>query len=172
MGFAMTRTIDAGDPMLTAPPAEVDLMIEVPRGSFLKRGPTGHVDFVSPLPCPYNYGAVPSMLGLEGDLLDALVLGPRLPFGTQLRLPAWGAVTLTDRGLCDDKLVCSRNRPSAAEWQQVLRFFRFYARCKGLLNLILWRPGRNGCDGWRSAAQALARARPVAQGTPRPPIRF
>ena len=65
---------------------EVEVVIEVPRGSFLKRGPTGHIDFVSPLPCPFNYGAVPTHLGLEGDLLDALVLGPRLRYGTRLRL--------------------------------------------------------------------------------------
>ena len=58
---------------------EVDIVIEVPRGSFLKRGSSGHIDFVSPLPCPFNYGAVPTHLGMEGDLLDALVLGPRLP---------------------------------------------------------------------------------------------
>jgi inorganic pyrophosphatase len=53
------------------------VVIEVPRGSFLKRGSTGHVDFISPLPCPFNYGSVPIYLGLEGDLLDALVLGKR-----------------------------------------------------------------------------------------------
>ena len=58
---------------------EVDVVIEVPR-DFLKRGTTGHVDFVSPLPCPFNYGSVP-IVGLEGDLLDALVLGPRLGLG-------------------------------------------------------------------------------------------
>jgi inorganic pyrophosphatase len=57
---------------------ELDVVIEVPRGSFLKRGSTGRLDFVSPLPCPYNYGSVPQYLGLEGDLLDALVLGPPL----------------------------------------------------------------------------------------------
>ncbi len=62
---------------LAAPP-EVDVVIEIPRGSFLKRGSTGHVDFVSPLPCPFNYGSVPQYLGQEGDLLDAVVLGPRL----------------------------------------------------------------------------------------------
>ena len=62
---------------------EVEVVIEVPRGSFLKRGSTGHLDFISPLPCPFNYGSVPSLLGLEGDLLDAVVLGPRLPRGTQ-----------------------------------------------------------------------------------------
>ena len=43
---------------------ELEIVIEVPRGSFLKRGLTGRIDFVSPLPCPFNYGAVPSHLGL------------------------------------------------------------------------------------------------------------
>src|SRR5947207_7598111 len=60
-------------------PPEVEVVIEVPRGSFLKRGSTGHVDFISPLPCPFNYGSVPSHIGQEGDLVDALVLGSRLP---------------------------------------------------------------------------------------------
>jgi inorganic pyrophosphatase len=154
------------------PPIEVEVVIEVPRGSFLKRGSTGAVDFVSPLPCPFNYGAVPTLLGLEGDLLDALVLGPRLPYGTRLRVPAWGAVTFTDRGLSDDKLVCCAQRPSAAQIDAVLRFFRFYGRCKGLLNLWRRRPGRNGCDGLRSASSALARARPSADTITRPPIPF
>ena len=66
-------------------PPEVEVVIEVPRGSFLKRGSSGSIDFVSPLPCPFNYGAVPTLLGLEGDLLDALVLGPRLRLGTRTR---------------------------------------------------------------------------------------
>jgi hypothetical protein len=39
-------------------PPEVEVLIEIPRGSFVKRGSTGHVDFVSPLPCPFNYGSV------------------------------------------------------------------------------------------------------------------
>ena len=140
---------------------ELEIVIEVPRGSFLKRGLTGRIDFVSPLPCPFNYGAVPSHLGLEGDLLDALVLGPRLRFGTRVRLHAWGAVTLTDRGMSDDKLVCSVQRPSREERAEVLRFFRFYARCKALLNFVKRRPGRNACEGWCEAAEAIARARPL-----------
>ncbi|MPZ43071.1 MAG: inorganic diphosphatase [Betaproteobacteria bacterium] len=142
------------------PAPEVEVLIEVPRGSHLKRDSTGRVSFVSPLPCPYNYGCVPTHIGLEGDLLDALVLGPRLPLGTRVRLKAWGAITLTDRGLSDDKLVCSATIPSYAECERVLRFFRFYARCKGLMNAVRGRPGRNACDGWTSAAHALARARP------------
>lgn len=150
----------------------VDVVIEVPKGSFLKRGSTGHVDFVSPLPCPFNYGAVPTHLGMEGDLLDALVLGPRLRFGTQLRLRAWGAVTLVDRGMADDKLVCSEHPPSAAEIDRVLRFFRFYARCKSWLNRWRGRPGRNASEGWCEAHEAMARARPRQPGWPGPSIDY
>jgi inorganic pyrophosphatase len=124
------------------------------------------------LPCPYNYGAVPTHLGLEGDLLDALVLGPRLAFGSRLRIRAWGAVTLRDRGLCDDKLICSQEAPTAEQLLHVLRFFHFYARCKGLLNAVRRRPGRNACEGWRSAESALARARPLPADWPGTPVPF
>jgi inorganic pyrophosphatase len=153
-------------------PPEVEVIIEIPKGSFIKRGSTGHVDFVSPLPCPFNYGSVPSYVGLEGDLLDALILGPRLQAGTRLRVKAWGAVTLTDRGMSDDKLVCSMYPLSDAQRRNVLRFFGFYAKCKGLLNLLRCRPGRNACDGWLEAAQALVRAQPRNDGWRGPPVPF
>lgn len=145
----------------TASSREVEVLIEVPRGSGLKRDPSGRIRFVSPLPCPYNYGAVPAYLGLEGDLLDAVVLGPRLAFGSRLRIRAWGAVTLRDRGLVDDKLICSQEAPTAGQLAQVLRFFHFYALCKGLLNAVQRRPGDNACEGWRSAQSALDRAVPL-----------
>lgn len=151
---------------------EVDVTIEVPRGGFRKRGSTGQVDFVSPLPCPYNYGSVPRYLGLEGDLLDALVLGPRLRPGTRLRMRVWGAVTMSDRGMQDDKLVCGVHPPSDAQRRSVLRFLRFYAFAKGLLNRWRGRPGRNACEGWIDAAHALARARPREAGWRGPPVEF
>jgi inorganic pyrophosphatase len=153
-------------------PPEVEVVIEIPRGGFLKRGSTGHVDFVSPLPCPFNYGAVPNYIGLEGDLLDAVVLGPRLPFGTRTRVRAWGAVTLTDRGMTDDKLICSDSPLNSSQRRRVLRFFHFYAKCKGLLNVWRRRPGRNACEGWREASEALARARPRDLSWHGPPIEF
>jgi len=153
-------------------PIELEVVIEVPRGSFLKRGSSGSIDFVSPLPCPFNYGAVPTHLGLEGDLLDALVLGPRLRLGTRLRVKAWGAITLTDRGMSDDKLVCSDRPPSRDEWLNVLRFFHFYAKCKGLLNVWRRRPGRNACEGRCEAVEALARARPLPVAWEGPPVPF
>jgi inorganic pyrophosphatase len=142
------------------PPPEIEVVIEIPRGGFVKRGSLGHVDFVSPLPCPFNYGSVPQFVGLEGDLLDAVVLGPRLPAGTHVKTKAWGAVTLTDRGMSDDKLICSAQPLADTERRKVLRFFRFYARCKALLNLWRRRPGRNACEGWLDARDAIARATP------------
>jgi inorganic pyrophosphatase len=142
------------------PPPELDVVIEIPRGSFLKRGSTGEVDFVSPLPCPFNYGSVPQYLGLDGDLLDAVVLGPRLPSGKRLRVKAWGAITLRDRGMIDDKLVCSHEALQPGHRISLLRFFSFYATCKGVLNFARRRPGRNACEGWLEADAALARARP------------
>jgi len=157
---------------LTPAPIDIDVTIEVPRWSFVKRGYAGHVDFVSPLPCPFNYGCADRYVGLEGDLLDALVLGPRMPLGTRLRTRAWGAVTFTDRGMSDDKLICSANPVTPAERRQVLRFFGFYARCKGLLNLLRSRPGRNACDGWCDAQEALARATPRSPAWSGPPIDF
>ena len=151
---------------------ELEVLIEIPRGSFLKRGSTGNVDFVSPLPCPYNYGCVPRYVGLEGDLLDAVVLGPRLPTGTELRVKAWGAITLRDRGMIDDKLICSVEPLQDSQRAELLRFFHFYARCKAILNFIRRAPGRNACEGWLDARTALARARPRDDLWRGPRIRF
>jgi len=138
----------------------VEIVIEIPRGSCLKRGSGGGIDFVSPLPCPYNYGSVPTHVGLDGDLLDALVLGPRLARGTRVRMAAWGAVILADRGMIDHKLICSAHPLTARERRTVLAFFHLYAKFKALLNLWRRRSGRNACDGWCSADEAIARARP------------
>jgi inorganic pyrophosphatase len=151
---------------------DVEVVVEIPRGSFLKRGSTGRIDFVSPLPCPFNYGSVPQFIGLEGDLLDALVLGPRLPLGTRLTIPAWGAVTLVDRGMADDKLVCSARPLTRDDRERVLRFFHRYARCKAVLNRWRRRPGRNACEGWRDVDDALARARPRDETWHGPDVEF
>lgn len=141
-------------------PAEVEVVIEVPRWSFLKRGSTGAIDFVAPLPCPFNYGSIEALVGLEGDLLDAVVIGHRLPLGSRTIVKAYGAVGLTDRGMYDDKLICSDKPVSRMQQRFVLLFFHLYARFKSLLNLIRGRPGRNACEGWCSAAEAISRARP------------
>jgi inorganic pyrophosphatase len=165
------RSVD-GDALISGSEVELNVVIEVPRGSFIKRGSTGQIDFISPLPCPFNYGSVPAYIGLEGDLLDALVLGPRLPLGAHIRVTAWGAVILTDRGLTVDKLICSSHPITSAEQRMVLGFFSFYARCKGLLNLARRRPGRNACEGWCDVTHALARARPRDNSWRGSPVEF
>jgi inorganic pyrophosphatase len=139
---------------------QLEIRIEIPRGSFLKRGSRGKVDFISPFPCPYNYGSVAAFIGGEGDLLDAVVLGPRLPAGTCITLPAWGAVGLAERFMCDDKMICAASPPSTGQRRRLLRFFSFYALCKGQLNRFRGLRGASHCQGWSSACEALERAQP------------
>ena len=140
----------------------VEVIIEIPRGSFLKRGSTGELDFISPFPCPFNYGSIPAFIGLDGDLLDAVVLGPRLPRGTTVKVNAWGAIRMIDRGLYDDKLICSHSPIPPWKQELILLFFMIYAKAKSLLNLTRGRKGRNSCEGWQEAEGALARAAPRA----------
>jgi inorganic pyrophosphatase len=153
-------------------PPTVEVIIEIPRGSFLKRGSTGHIDFVSPFPCPYNYGSVPRYIGGEGDYLDAVVLGPRLAAGSRVWVNAYGAVGLSERFMYDDKLICSERAISPKDRRNVLRFFHTYAFCKGLLNLLRGERGRARCEGWGDASAAIARAVPVEKSRRRPVIGF
>ena len=150
----------------------VTVVIEVPRWGFVKRGSNGHVDFVSPLPCPFNYGSVPDRVGMEGDLLDALVLGPRLAPGTRLRLRAFGAVGFVDRGQYDDKLVCWSEPPSRRQRWLVVQFFHAYALAKGVLNRLRGQGGRMGCTGWGSAREAMQRSTTRTDGWKGPVTRF
>ena len=114
---------------------EVEVVIEVPRGSFLKRGATGRVDFVSPLPCPFNYGSLPALPAPDGDAQDAVLLGPRRAAGQRVHVPVRGVIGFLDAGQADDKLICAERALSLTDQRRVLAFFRFYALCKRLLNV-------------------------------------
>lgn len=143
----------------------VVVTIEIPRWSFLKRGSYGRVDFVSPLPCPYNYGSIDTLIGLDGDHLDAVVLGLRIPLGKRILTTAFDAIGLTDRDMYDDKLICSEQPLSSAERDAMLKFFRAYANAKRLINALRRQRGKTACEGWSGAKDALGRARPAS--TPR-----
>lgn len=150
----------------------VEVVIEIPRGSFLKRGSSGQVDFISPFPCPYNYGSIHDYIGGEGDFLDAVVLGPRLPVGSRVVVEAHGAVGLSERFMSDDKLICADRPLTQGERRRVLRFFRVYAFCKGVLNVVRRQRGRSRCEGWGDAGAAIARAVPVEECARVPKIGF
>jgi inorganic pyrophosphatase len=142
---------------------ELEVIIEVPRGCFLKRGSIGLLDFISPFPCPFNYGAVEAYVGLDGDLLDAVVLGPRLSRGAKKKVLAFGAVRLIDRGMLDDKIICSDHPIGTRQRFFILLFFKFYAKCKGILNFMRGRKGRNACLGWFDAGSAISQAKPRSE---------
>lgn len=151
--------------MLSDVPPSVEVVIEISRGSFLKRGGSGQFDFFSPIPCPFNYGSIHAYIGGDGEYLDAVVLGPRLAVGSTVRVNAYGAVGLSERALYDDKLICAMQPVNAAERRNVVFFFKIYAFSKGLLNALRGRAGHSRCEGWGDASAAIARA---VQG-PMPP---
>lgn len=127
----------------------VTVCVEVPRGSFVKRRPDGSVDFVSPFPCPYNYGSIVGTSGHDGDPLDAVVLGARLPYGLRVRVRVHGRVDFVDGGVPDPKWVCSAGDSAASSVAGVERFFHVYAGFKRVLyTLRRDEVGRTACLGW------------------------
>ncbi len=111
-------------------PKSLQIVIEVERGAFVKRGPDGRVDFLSPFPCPFAYGSVVDSAAPDGDPEDVLVIGDTPRRGTELSLPVWGRVCFVDAGLDDHKWVVGPHPPSEREWARIEGFFGLYARAK------------------------------------------
>lgn len=148
------------DPGADGHPERVRVRIEVPRGSFVKRGDHG-VEFVSPLPCPFNYGSVPDTRAPDGDPLDALVLGARLALGAEVDATVHAVVRFRDDGAVDDKLVCGA-APSDAALRAVAGFFRLYAVARRWMNRAR---GRHG-DTRFLGVERLPGAHPSGPGGP------
>ncbi len=120
---------------------EHDAIVEVPLLGFLKWRSNGSLDFVSPIPSPFNYGSVPETTSGDGEPLDAIILGPRLPRGVRVRLPERGRVRFTDAGEEDPKLVLSASRITCTQRTRIVGFFHVYSRWKRILNLVRGRHG-------------------------------
>jgi inorganic pyrophosphatase len=129
-------------------PREPEVLIECPRFSFVKRRADGEVDFVSPLPCPYNYGSIPGLMSDDGDPLDVVVMGPRLPRGQRLRVPVVAVLGFVDAGRGDPKVVCSTGPLSATERKGLELFFRVYALFKRGLHLVRGNATDTRFTGW------------------------
>jgi inorganic pyrophosphatase len=122
-------------------PNAVDVLVEVPRLGFVKRRADGGFDYLSPLPCPFNYGSVPGVVSGDGDPLDAVLFGPRRRRGAVVRAAVLGWVDFVDGGADDPKLLCGTAPPRAIDRLLVVAFFRVYERAKRLLNRVRGRRG-------------------------------
>lgn len=121
-------------------PDALEVVIEVPRMGFIKRKDDGGIDYISPLPCPFNYGSVPNTVSGDGDREDAVVLGPRLARGERVRMSVVARVDFQDAGLPDPKWICAPGSLTAEDRNKVISFFKFYARSKTLLNALRGKP--------------------------------
>jgi inorganic pyrophosphatase len=129
-------------------PREPEVLVESPRWSLVKWRSDGSIDFISPLPCPYNYGCIPGVSSGDGDPLDVVVLGPRLHRGQRVRLPVVGVIGFLDAGCSDPKVVCSARPPGWLSRTGLLTFFRLYALFKRVLYLVRGQRGETRCLGW------------------------
>lgn len=130
--------------------ARCEVVIEYPRGSFVKRRSDGRVDFVSPLPCPYNYGHVPGVMSGDGDPLDAVVLGSRLPAGAQVELAVVGIIDFVDVGQEDPKVIFSARPLTGMQRRGLELFFTVYALGKRALAAARGLDGPTRFAGWRA----------------------
>lgn len=94
-------------------PQRLLAVIEIPSGSAIKyeiHPETGHVlvdRFLSmPVHYPTNYGSLPSLMAVDGDPLDVLVLS-RIPIapGALIEVRPIGLLRMNDGGEADDKFI-------------------------------------------------------------------
>jgi len=123
------------------------VVIDSPRGSLVKRKDDGAVDFLSPVPCPFNYGSVPDTISGDGDRIDAVVLGERLRAGSRVEVEVLAVAHFVDAGEDDPKWICGRGPLTDGARLQVDAFFRVYAFAKRALNRARGRSGETRYDG-------------------------
>lgn len=113
----------------------------------VKRRQDGRVDFVA-LPSPFNYGSVLGTMAPDGDPLDVIVLGARLPRGHRMKRAPSAVFGFVDGGQLDPKIVCADGPLRAADRRAVERFFWVYARFKRALARARGQTGRTETLGW------------------------
>ncbi len=143
---ATTTAPPAGEDAVESGLLEVEVEVEVPRCSFVKRREDRSVDFASPLPSPFNYGAVPGSRAPDGDRLDVVLLGPRQHEGTRVRARVHGVVHFVDAGDADPKLIAGEAPPTRQDLARIHAFFAFYARAKAILNRARGKGGPTRLD--------------------------
>lgn len=118
------------------------VIIDTPKWSFVKRDDDGGIDYISPFPCPFNYGNVPDTVSADGDRLDVVVLGKQLPRGAHSdNVPVVGLVVFWDNGEYDPKYICSDGPLSMMDRLTIRAFFTFYGFAKSVLNRLRGKRG-------------------------------
>ena len=117
-------------------PVRLEVRVEVARWSFVKRDGQGAIDFISPLPCPFNYGSVPGTTSADGDAEDVVLLGPRLAIGSRTHARVLGRVLFVDAGRQDAKWICGSRELRPSDRLQIDVFFRVYCQAKRVLNAV------------------------------------
>jgi inorganic pyrophosphatase len=123
------------------------VIIDTPRLGFVKRRDDGSIDFVSPLPSPFNYGSVPGTLARDGDRVGAIVLGPRLSAGTHVEREVVAVARFVDAGVADPKWVCSDRALSALDRALIHAFFAIYVRMKRAIHALRSEAGETRFEG-------------------------
>ena len=101
------------------------------RGDRSRRGADGRLVAWSPIGLPFNYGSIPGTLAQDGQEVDAILVGPRVPVGEVVEAPVAGIVGFRDAGGDDPKVVCGV--PTAWDRRVIVVFFTVYATVKTLL---------------------------------------
>jgi inorganic pyrophosphatase len=107
-------------------PGEVNVIIEIPRGSSNKYEMDAELGVMrldrvlySPLHYPWDYGFVPQTSYLDGDPVDALVLvsHPTYP-GVVIDAKPIGVMQMEDDGKPDEKLLCVASKDPRFGYRQ------------------------------------------------------
>lgn len=122
-------------------PQTVQVRIEVSKGSHIKRSANGSIDFISPLPCPWNYGSVMGHLGEDGEPVDVVVLGPAIARGAIQTVVLQGHIPFTDQGDIDHKWIAHSEPLTSEQILAVERFFQRYAKAKRLAGRLRTQSG-------------------------------
>lgn len=132
-------------------PQVIDVVVEVARGSRVKRHPDGRIQYISPLVSPFDYGYAPDApLAGDGDPQDVVLVGTTARAGSRVRAKVVGVVYLLDGGARDDKWIAvAADTPEPSDLQQqVTAFFIRYRRMKNLLAALRRRTGVVLLDAW------------------------
>lgn len=119
------------------------IIVDTPKWGFIKKKDDGSIDYISPFPCPFNYGSILDTEGEDGDREDIVVLGKKLKSGTQDCLANRVAiVSFYDKGEFDPKHIYSDKELNTIDKLKLYSFFSLFSVLKLVLNAVKGKKGK------------------------------